>query len=293
VDSPSVFEFATPVAGTYPPWYDPSYWYAGVNPQFSFERQWPVFFKYAKYWLVLLLVTPGAIVTIPWNLRSRNAALKAFRGIGWLVALPLSACGMFCLVVVDKRHVAAFLAVIGLALWGAAYGELRYRTWAVVYACASASALVAVPTAVGVYTVLVDAARGAEGSGNPAWAISQGMTKAGLREGDRIGYIGCSINAYWARLSGVRIVADVNYIYDVNDDLPVTLHENTRELEKFWAADGRSQRRVLDGFAKAGASFAVADHIPANANLDGWMRIDGQTYARRVRLASLDLPGML
>lgn len=31
---PAIFEFAEPVAGTYPPWYDPSYWYEGVHPSF-------------------------------------------------------------------------------------------------------------------------------------------------------------------------------------------------------------------------------------------------------------------
>ena len=28
---PAVYEFATPIAGTYPVWYDPSYWYAGLD----------------------------------------------------------------------------------------------------------------------------------------------------------------------------------------------------------------------------------------------------------------------
>ena len=32
---PAVYEFSRPVGGTYPPWYDPSYWYAGVQPRFD------------------------------------------------------------------------------------------------------------------------------------------------------------------------------------------------------------------------------------------------------------------
>ena len=31
-EHPTVYEFATPISGTYPPWFDPSYWMAGAKP---------------------------------------------------------------------------------------------------------------------------------------------------------------------------------------------------------------------------------------------------------------------
>src|SRR5205085_1929448 len=37
--APNVYEFAAPVAGTYPPWYDPTYWYAGVTPHINLRQQ--------------------------------------------------------------------------------------------------------------------------------------------------------------------------------------------------------------------------------------------------------------
>ena len=138
------------------------------------------------------------------------------------------------------------------------------------------------PTILGARVAVADLCSGSEQYGNASWAISQDMTKAGSRPGNRIGYIGGGINAYWARLSGVKIVADVNYIYDLNDDLPVTLKVDMRELKKFWAADSGTQARVLRAFAKAGATFAVADEIPAGAKLDGWTKIDDRTYARKL-----------
>ena len=36
---PPVFEFGTPIHGTYPPWYDPSYWYEGVSNKFILRNQ--------------------------------------------------------------------------------------------------------------------------------------------------------------------------------------------------------------------------------------------------------------
>ena len=32
---PPIYEFASPIGGTYPPWYDPTYWREGIMPQFE------------------------------------------------------------------------------------------------------------------------------------------------------------------------------------------------------------------------------------------------------------------
>ena len=32
--NPDIFEFAAPIAGTYPPWYDPTYWDEGARVAF-------------------------------------------------------------------------------------------------------------------------------------------------------------------------------------------------------------------------------------------------------------------
>lgn len=39
LSKPPLFEFATPIKGTYPPWYDPSYWYEGIVPAFKLRNQ--------------------------------------------------------------------------------------------------------------------------------------------------------------------------------------------------------------------------------------------------------------
>ena len=44
-ESPAAFEFATPIAGSYPPWYDPSYWHAGIKIRFDVLQQINVLVK--------------------------------------------------------------------------------------------------------------------------------------------------------------------------------------------------------------------------------------------------------
>ncbi len=34
---PELLEFAEPVSGTFPLWYDPAYWYAGVKAKFDWQ----------------------------------------------------------------------------------------------------------------------------------------------------------------------------------------------------------------------------------------------------------------
>jgi 4-amino-4-deoxy-L-arabinose transferase-like glycosyltransferase len=38
-DNPPIYEFSTPVGGTIPVWYDPSYWADGAKPPFLLKRQ--------------------------------------------------------------------------------------------------------------------------------------------------------------------------------------------------------------------------------------------------------------
>src|SRR5437016_7138206 len=51
--NPPIYEFAQPIAGSYPPWYDPSYWYEGIRPHFSWNRQLWVLFRSANLYLKL------------------------------------------------------------------------------------------------------------------------------------------------------------------------------------------------------------------------------------------------
>ena len=46
-----MYEFGTPIAGTYPVWYDPSYWYEGLTPHFDLTAQMSTVYKNIKaYW---------------------------------------------------------------------------------------------------------------------------------------------------------------------------------------------------------------------------------------------------
>ena len=96
--SPTVYEFTTPVAGTYPPWYDPSYWYAGLEPELGLERQIEVLITNLDFiWSAFLgLLTFGflALVCGPDRFSPSLAALRA----NWRLLVPAAiGIGLYCM----------------------------------------------------------------------------------------------------------------------------------------------------------------------------------------------------
>src|SRR6266542_1198976 len=47
-EHPAVYEFGSPLNATYPPWYDPSYWYEGATPRFELSQQMPALLAHAR-----------------------------------------------------------------------------------------------------------------------------------------------------------------------------------------------------------------------------------------------------
>ena len=61
-DRPAIYEFGSdPVGGTYPIWYDPSYWHEGETPHFDLRGQLRVLHWSAQEWW-RLLVDDGILV---------------------------------------------------------------------------------------------------------------------------------------------------------------------------------------------------------------------------------------
>src|SRR6266581_6334796 len=115
---PAVYEFAYPIPGSYPPWYDPSYWYEGVSPHFMWKGQlWAlfraanvylkIFSKSGALWVVLAAIWVVGREALRWG--------SSASGI-WLVFLPSAAAlGMYSLVLVEFRYVAPFVLI--LLIW--------------------------------------------------------------------------------------------------------------------------------------------------------------------------------
>jgi len=109
--------------------------------------------------------------------------------------------------------------------------------------------------------------------GHPQWEIARGLRQLGVQPGDRVASIGDSFMAYWARLAGVTIIAEIP----------------CESAELFWAADAAVKSQVLRKFANAGARVVIAQgekrlmsrpscKVPKLDSPPGWTQVDRTGY---------------
>ena len=256
---PAVYEFATPIQGSYPPWYDPSYWYEGVRPHFLLKGQLWALFRAANMYLKIFSKSGAlwAVLVALWVAGRKALAWGSFSPGAWLVILPwVAALAMYSLVLVEFRYVAPFALM--LMLWtlarvrivvGAKPRLLRRFHLVVVLAPALA---VGWAVAHDLYDVI-------RNKPYEPWVVAQQLHAMGIPSGTDVGYIGTGLGAYWAHLAGVRIIVEIPNI----------------EQPRFVAAGAARRQQVLALFSSVGARAVVTRNADDANPADGWRRIPG------------------
>jgi hypothetical protein len=258
---PAAYEFASPIQGSYPPWYDPSYWYEGVRPHFLWKGQLWALFRSANMYLKIFSKSGAlwVVLVAVWVAGRKALAGGKFPPGTWLVILPsVAALAMYSLVLVEFRYVAPF--VLMLTMWMLArmrivIGAERklVRRFHVVVILAPALAL-GWAAARDLYDVI-------RNRPYEQWVVAQQLHAIGIPAGTDMGYVG-SGPSYWAHLAGVRIIVEVPEI----------------EQPRFVAADAARREQVLALFFSVGARAVVAKNAAAANSADGWRAIPGTHY---------------
>ena len=278
IDHPATYTFASPVPGSYPPWYDPSYWYDGIAPHFELGRQMKVLRSSIPLDLYLFLLSP---VSVPcmlvafwtgWRMWISKSGLGAY----WFLIIPsLLYMGAYSLVYMDRRYIAGSLAVLWLCLAASMVSRSGFVTrylntmmsvWVVFFALAYVGFGLLRPAKL----ALIDLAHGAEAEWNLHWMLAQNIHKLGVEPGSAVAYIGEAINSEWARLNHIRIVAEVPVIWDRLGNINSGIFANRREAIAFWKSKAVERLRVLDAFQAAGACMVFADPPPPGTDTAGW-----------------------
>ena len=262
-EHPAVFEYATPIAGTHPIWYDPTYWYEGLEIYFDPKQQLRAFSIAAEiYWdLALKASAPLLAICVLLSLGSRKDLLQRLGRQWYLLGTGILPLAMFAVVHAETRFVGAFLVMVFLGLLLAvrlpsSEESFRFARALMVGASLVLGLRVAVPIAravvIGPAAVNVD------------YEIASSLTKMGLHANERVGTLGWAFDSYWARLAHVRIVAETPG-YDVST---------------FWSDTPEGRRSVYDAFRKAGVRVIVTNSVPSTSAADGWQPVrPGGPYA--------------
>jgi 4-amino-4-deoxy-L-arabinose transferase-like glycosyltransferase len=261
-DNPDVYEFATPVGGTYPPWYDTSYWFDGSKGHFNFKGQLRVLMDSARVYAACALGQRGFLFALVALFAAASGGYSFWRGLAsaWPIwASAVAGIGMYGLVHVETRLVASFLVIVGLNLLSGIRSIPSGTTRRVVLGLALGVAAI---TLLGVASV---------SSGNLysatfkprhlQWEVAQALAQRGIRPGDTVAtIIDHRIGDYWAHLAQVRIV----------EDIP------REEMPKLIAMDAPSHVELARVLQRPGAKAIVTTPEPPPGTGFRWDRL-GQT----------------
>jgi hypothetical protein len=267
LEHPPVFEFAEPVGGTYPPWYDPSYWNEGMRAKFQVRPQIRVLVQSARNYAIMLLgqlgLLAGVLAFIFWGGEPTRRAIAS----NWpLIAAAGLSIGTYSLVLVRPRYVGASFVLLFVAVLAGIrlpkneqVGPVaKYVAAAVITTILFSVVAHLAETAYKTLTV------GSDPLQKEQIEAAAGLQAMGLRAGDRIAVIGEGSFQVWARPARFKIVAEV-YSPDPGNRL-------------FWSESWGNRNLAYESLSRTGAKVVVVWNPPASGIDPGWMRIAKTNY---------------
>ncbi len=292
---PPVFSYAAHPQGTFPLWFDPAWWTAGLKPHiwikghiFRLARNIVVFFRYllGRPEIFVLLGTLLAFGSALPRLRLRREARQqtpwwAIAPIAWgslmfLIYLPVD---------LQDRYLTGPLLLIVLPLFAALQPRLTAKRSnpeagspelpPFVHALSSAlillfAGIVLLQSA----TYLADRRRHTPpaeqhhpGFDPQIFTAAAALDHLGLQPGDKIACMGdlaCYTDFYWARLAGTQILGEVETPNEAN---PVTVWNSIAD-----------KHIVTDPLARMGLRYIVSIFPNSARKPDGWIQLGGSNF---------------
>ena len=272
-DNPPAFEFARPITGSYPLWYDPTYWYEGSVSHFDLRQQGRVFIGGIKSYYELfqswglqsgLLVGLAALYIMGGRAR---LLLPDLRNRWRLIVIAIAGLGLYALVNVQGRYVASFIVLLWLALFSAIHLHDSPNANRFIRSIILVLVVLIVLTTVASSTreaglTLRQLVRGEDPAAHEQWQVAEGLRERGIGLGYRVAFIGDSFRAFWANLLGARITAEVR----------------RDKILDFWQADPRVRADLINAFAMADVEAVVAEKPPPGVDLTGWQKLRNTDY---------------
>lgn len=263
--NPAIFEFATPIGGTYPPWYDPIYWSQGARVAFrpaDFIRALRLqvqFYGYLVHHRQLPLVFALATLFLLSPEKRRTfAGIRKFWPVLLLGATPFA---MYALVHAEARYLAAFFVLLWTVLMAGLLVDLdaRLDRRVLLSIVTVAAALMLVETLTATPPLPITRLH---------YDVAQRAQMLGLKRGDPVAIVTGDFDYFWARIVGARVTMQVDF-----GDLSCP---DCRKLQPEW----EKAKQIL---AANGAVLVVSPCIPGVVDQPGWQQLGGTgVYAYRL-----------
>jgi hypothetical protein len=276
--SPHVYEYAEPIHVTYPPFYNPYYWYEGYHHFFAIRNQVAairsnlfnlstLFFSTprapTKFWSTIALLIVAAIA-----FTDRAELGKRLRALWPLYLPPLLGIAMYTSVFLEARYVTGFLIVLIVTLLLALFVPTP-----VIGKRAGALILVVI-SLISLTYLFIDARhtlgrawRDAPYFNDEEWRIGFYLTGSGIAPGTRVAMVKeeHGIQTTWAFVAGLRVVGQIG-----NQDFKE--EQQAQDLQLFLNRP-ELQQTVFELFRKSAAEIVVALNLPQPPKGDGWTQV--------------------
>jgi len=274
--NPSVFQFAEPFHVTYPPWFNPFYFYEGYHHFFNIENQIAAlksnlsvlrefFLRGPRAFSVALLLAIGLILLkdrkIWWN---RLILL-------WPIYVPSAAAvSIYLLVSIEPRYLVGFLIILLTTLFVPLFVPTQLFSKKVGY-------LLVLLVAMGGTAFLGEHRRDVlqlaidhpSYTSDEQWRIGLYLAQSGVHPGDKVAdvVVGNGSRCTWAYIDDLHIVAEIgNETFNPGDQ------EKGFQL---FTGSPDVQRTVFNLFRQAGAVWVVARDVNGLPQGSGWERVPG------------------
>ena len=262
---PPLYEFAAPIGGSYPLWYDPSYWYEGIKPHFSLKGQLMAVYRTTSSYLRIFSVTGtlyAVFIALFFLVRKSGSWGGRWREEKFVWIPLLAAFAMFALVHVEPRFVGGFSLMLLMRL----LAGVRFAKPAENGALSGLASVIILAPAL---AIVFSTGKELRDIGRPVpfeqWEVARGLNELGVPPGSNLGSIGTGLGAYWAHLADMRIIAEIP-----GEDQRV-----------FLAADPEKKRAIIGKFGEAGATAVITHNIAVVHSMEGWRQIRGTHYFLR------------
>jgi hypothetical protein len=247
---PRTLEFATPIHATYPLWFDPSYWYAGLRPQFDLAGQRRALLQglsdlgdlLLDQWAVVLGLVALWLATSRARPRSDRSRLAV---VLWLWSA--GAVLVYASVHVESRYLAGFVAVAVVAAWSALgrRAPRRGTSWVM--------AGVVVALLISLVLNLRKNIGGFDAGYRPDYLIeAKKIGAAGVAHGDRVAVVGDAYEAYAAFGAGTLITVQV------------------MDSAGFWQLTAAGRSALQARVAATGITAMLANNVAPEMRAEGW-----------------------
>ena len=277
---PPVEDVFGPGPGSYPLWYDPSYWYDGVRPHFEWRGQLRTLRASLGDYFHMLSAQRGiatAFLTLVFFSGRKGEWPKEFARL-WPVWLPaVGTLMLYALVHVESRFIGAAVIILWSCLFAAV--RLPVSDWSPrLSACCLAAACVAITISM-TAQFASELSQIAKGQENRNWQIAQDLKRLGVNSGDSVALLGQeghpkASDYYWAHLGHIRIVAEIP----------------SGGVAEFWTAEPATRLRLFRLLSQTGARALITATPPPVSQMADWQAL-GSTGSYAVLLAPYESTG--